>query len=244
MSRPEQKKLKELGIFRCFMNLLGVDWTGQFQQPDPPDPDVTVARYDGLLGIEITGIHDHSENQPTDEGEQRELLAKTMQLYEAAGDPPVTVAVNWNDSHKITKRERPRLAQALMRLVAHNLPSGSEPAQLNLREQVELPLLSLRVHRAPTNERGYWGASRAAFPRICDPAEVQRAIDKKAGKVSGYRAGCTEVWVLVVANHGDPSTWCTEPESLAVHEFTGPFERAYFMQVPGSLVGLNLPRGS
>ena len=225
------------------MHLLGVDWAGQLRQPDPPDPDVTITLTDSLLGIEITGIYDNSEGRPKEEGEQGELLARARRLYESEGHTSVTVGVIWDDRHKVVKRERPHLAQALMELVAQNVPSGNERRELDLRNQEELPLLSLSIHRTRPGGSGYWGASRAAFPRKCSRAEVQRAIDKKAARVSGYRTTCSEVWVLVVANHGDPSTWCTEPESLQTEQFIGPFDRAYFMRLPDSLIRLGL-RGS
>ncbi len=38
-------------------------------------------------------------------------------------------------------------------------------------------LLSLRMHRTPLGQRGYWRASRAAFPRTCDAVDVQEAIN-------------------------------------------------------------------
>ena len=156
MSRSDEKKLEELGIFGGFMHLLGVDWAGQLRQPDPPDPDVTITLTDSLLGIEITGIYDNSEGRPKEEGEQGELLARARRLYESKGHTSVTVGVIWDDRHKVVKRERPHLAQALMELVAQNVPSGNERRELDLRNQEELPLLSLSIHRTRPGGSGYW----------------------------------------------------------------------------------------
>jgi hypothetical protein len=134
------------------------------------------------------------------------------------------------------------LAEKIVSFVTRNLPNESTPVDVDLRYQSELPLLSLRMHRTPGDHPGHWGASRAAFPRFCDPVDVQEAINRKAGKVSGYKERCYRVWVLVTANHADPSTWCTEPDSVRNHKFTGPFDRAYFMQVPGKLIALELSK--
>jgi hypothetical protein len=71
---------------------------------------------------------------------------------------------------------------------------------------------------------------------------VQELISGKEVKLPAYRQHCDEVWLLIVANGFEPSTFCKLDPEVENFQFTTGFDRVFFQHFDGLVVELNIRR--
>jgi hypothetical protein len=142
--------------------------------------------------------------------------------------PPIDVILFFNVSKSLRRVHCCRIADAIVRLVAANIPSDGRPCFLEHRpgQPPEVDLIQIYPPYQP--EQGRWRAD-FAFSKIERNtfAIVQEAIRKKAALLRAYLKACDECWLLLVADSFKASGNLDFSEDSQMQTFSSPFTRTY-----------------
>jgi hypothetical protein len=221
--------------------------------PDFPDgmicmgeaPDFLVNTGRGYVGIEHTQWFRESDNPDGSPMRAREstedkVLRLASSRHEARGLPPVWVNVLWILRERPTTSRVPELANELADLVEACLPEqGGEvtikhphPAWGALPPEVSY----LSVRRNKVSPKNLWVSTRGAFIPTLTPLDLQNRIEEKEGKLASYRQKCSQVWLLIVANGLEPSTFGEPAPEIEESSFETSFDRVFFLHHADKLV--------
>jgi hypothetical protein len=221
--------------------------------PDFPDgmicvgeaPDFLVNTGQGYVGIEHTQWFRESDNSNGSPMRAREstedkVLRLASSRHEARGLPPVWVNVLWTLRDRTTTSRVPELANELADLVEVCLPEqGGEvaikyphPAWGSLPPEVSY----LSVRRNKVSPKNLWVSTRGAFIPTLTPLDLQNRIEEKEGKLTSYRQKCSQVWLLIVANGLEPSTFGELAPEIEEFSFETSFDRVFFLHHADELV--------
>lgn len=78
-------------------------------------------------------------------------------------------------------------------------------------------------------EENFWVSGCGGFVPELAPADFYEIIGKKESKVSSYRQGCAQIWLLIVANGFEPSTHCRLAPEVEHFQFETAFDRVFFL---------------
>jgi hypothetical protein len=235
MTRPRQKR-EELQLVELLRRALSGEPDGHADSANEPDVIVTTPA-GRLVGIEVTELHQASvPGRPPkrlQESERAAVLAHARRLAEASGMPVVDVAVHFNDSVAITKRDRERIANELVALVSVHVPIDDLPIEVDLFRHRNhfLPWIRLvRVFRASFLTKHHWAAPDSGWVQMEFSAELQNAIDEKNARFACYRKNCDECWLLIAASGGRPSGLFEASDATRNHLYRSPFARTFFLE--------------
>jgi hypothetical protein len=98
----------------------------------------------------------------------------------------------------------------------------------------EVSYLSIRRKRILS--KNLWVPTRGAFVPTLTPLDLQKRIEEKEGKVTSYRQKCSQVWLLIVANGFEPSTFGELAPEVEEFPFETSFDRIFFLQHADELI--------
>jgi hypothetical protein len=134
----------------------------------------------------------------------------------------------------------PELAIALADLVEVYLPEQdgevaikhTHPAWRSLPWEVSY----LSICRKKILSKNLWVPTRGAFVPTLTPLDLQKRIEEKEGKVTSYRQKCSQVWLLIVANGFEPSTFGELAPEVEEFPFETSFDRIFFLHHANELI--------
>jgi hypothetical protein len=199
--------------------------SGVITHDDKPDFRVRVGAK--TIGIEITRLFT-SPNAPALESTQESIFDQACRKAELQDLPAVDVILFFNIRKSLHRADRCRIADAVVQLVAANIPTDGNRVDLEHRpgQPPEVDLIQINPPYRP--ERGRWRAD-FAFSKIERNtfAIVQEAIIKKAGLLPTYLKVCDECWLLLVADSFKASGNLDFSEDSQMQTFSSPFTRTY-----------------
>lgn len=183
--------------------------------------------------------------QDTRKRESREdkILDQARELYERRGNRPVEIWVNFAPYFTWTRDESAIFTASLVSFVEENVPRTGRAISFTndtLPESIQEAFNSISIACTAGETYHPWFAPRAGwFPKLT-PSAVQSEIADKERHLNQYRHGCDDVWLLIAAEEGVPSSWWEiSPEAQAASYETG-FDRVFLMaDVPRQLVELS-----
>jgi hypothetical protein len=200
-------------------------------------PDFLVNTGHGYVGIEHTQWFRESDapggsRMRARESAEVKVLRFASSRYEARGLPPVWVNILWSLPDLPTSRI-PELANALADIVEVHLPKQDgevaikhpHPGWSSLPPEVSY----LSIRRKKFFSKNLWVPTRGAFIPTLAPLDLQKRIRKKEGKVTSYRQKCSQVWLLIVANGFEPSTFGELAPEIEEFPFETSFDRVFFL---------------
>jgi hypothetical protein len=200
-------------------------------------PDFLIETHQGAIGIE----HNEYVREPNDisgsplrarERTEDKVLLTASREHESKGLPPVTVYVHWNPHQGPTRSTMHEFATVLANLVENNLPGERDSVTIRYPHPqwryLPQEIASLSVYRRDNILNNFWSSLRGSFVPTLTPTELRKIVQSKEAKVSRYRQGCQEVWLLIVANGFEPSTHCKLAPEVEDHQFHTEFDRAFF----------------
>ena len=98
----------------------------------------------------------------------------------------------------------------------------------------EVSYLSIRRKRILS--KNLWVSTRGAFIPTLTPLDLQNRIEEKEGKLTSYRQKCSQVWLLIVANGLEPSTFGELAPEIEEFSFETSFDRVFFLHHVDELV--------
>jgi hypothetical protein len=209
-------------------------------------PDFLVNTRHEYIGIEHTQFFRESNNPSGSRMRAREspedkVLRLASSRYESRDLPLVWVNVLWKLDELPTSSSRvPELASLLADLVEVHLPKQDgevaikhpHPAWRSLPQEVS----SLSIRRKEIFSKNLWVSTRAGFIPTLTPLDLQKRIREKEDKVFSYREKCSQVWLLIVANGLEPSTFGELAPEIEGFLFETSFDRVFFLHYADELL--------
>lgn len=198
------------------------------------EPDALLRTPTHVLGFEVTELHqrdDADRSQRAQEAERESVLAVARQIAESSSISPVFVQVHFKPRMRLLKRQRQVLGEALMGLVAENLPGTGQVATLTGR-QIGTPLSPFvrRIRILAQTGRHRWVVPGGGWVLEDFVDELQQRIDAKNARYDGYRAKCDACWLVVVAAGTHPSSWFEASAATVAQYYSSRFDRTVFME--------------
>ena len=215
------------------------------------EPDFTVSRPGGSLGIELTQLLQESppEESPiqAQESLRARVLASARELYKAS-DPSVIVSILFNPVYPVAKSRVQRLAEAAIEIALRNMPpSGAyseEPEERYPLNGSYFPreFDRIAVYRGVGLTQTSWSAPGSTWIQTFGCDQLQAVLDKKARRCWAYRERCKELWLLIVADGERLATTIAIEEQIVGHEFRSDSTGSFFYKTCGRFMSLLLRR--
>jgi hypothetical protein len=243
MTRQNQNQ-EEMWLVEQMRGALGGVPAGQVEAADGPDVCLTAGGHS--IGVEVTELHQSStvgnSLRRLQESERVGIVAEARARAESSAMPVVDVAVHFNDSVSIRKRDRERLVNGLVNLVRTHLPNSEAPVTVELwrNPSAALPWIrTVRLFRTSFLTKHHWAVPASGWVQMEFRAELQAVIDEKNLRHVRYSQHCDECWLLVVASGGRPSGLFEPSEETRSHVYRSLFARTFFMEAfSGRLIEL------
>jgi len=190
-------------------------------------PDFRIRLGTNMIGVEVRRLFT-SPDGPALESTQESIFDEACRAAERLNLPPADVTLFFNLRRPLRVADRRRITDALVQVVADNMPPEGDTAELEhqLGQPSEIDLI--QINRRSRREVGRWRADfqfstieRNTF------AIVQEAITEKANRLSTYLKVCDECWLLLVADSFKASGNLDFSEDSQMHTFSSPFTRTY-----------------
>ena len=192
-------------------------------------PDFRIRVNDSIIGVEIRRLFT-SPDGPALESTEESIFDEACRKAELLNLPPVDVTLFFNLRKPLQLADRRRIADAVVQLVATNLPADGDIAELEHRpgQPAEVDLIQInRCQREFRREQGRWRADFNFSAIVTDIFDiVQTAIAEKAARLPTYLKACDECWLLLVADSFKASgnLMFGQPGEK---QFSSPFTRTY-----------------
>ncbi len=208
-------------------------------------PDFLVNTGHSYIGIEHTQWFRESDNpggspMRARESAEDKVLRLASSRHEARELPPIWINVLWALQNRPVATRVPELANELADLVELRLPEqGGEvairhphPAWGSLPPEVSY----LSIRRNKVSPKNIWVSTRGSFIPTLTSHDFQTRIEEKEGKITFYRQKCSQVWLLIVANGLEPSTFGELAPEIEEFSFKTSFARVFFLHHVDELV--------
>lgn len=211
---------------------------GNISSEERENPDFIVKRSTGRLGIEVTqlfrDVPDGKRPMQEQESLRQRVLNAAHAMYDGQAGPAIWVSVHFSTSVNLTKQRAPQLGEQIARLVLSSLPAPDDSTALeeqgNEQEKFPEEVSLISIRRRSFLTKSSWSDPVAEFVPECQPNAVQSVIDDKNGRYSDYQKEADEVWLLIVADGGNHSSWMDLSESVNMHRFDCKFDRAFLFR--------------
>jgi hypothetical protein len=193
-------------------------------------PDFRVRVNDIIIGVEIRRLF-ISPDGPALESTQESIFDQVCRKAEHLNLPPVDVTLFFNLRKPLRGADCRRIADAVVQVVATNLPADGDIVELENRpgQPAEVDLIQInRARRESRPEQGRWRADFNFSAIVTDVfGIVQTAIKEKAARLPTYLKVCDECWLLLVADSFKASGNLKFSGSEEKHPLLSPFKRTY-----------------
>lgn len=194
-----------------------------------PGPDFRVRAGNKIVGVEVTTLCTPLASRAIESTEDR-ILDEACSMAEGQGLPPACVTLFFNLHKPLRVADRIRIADAVVKVVAENMPPEGDLADLEMRPGQPSEVDLIQVNRRYPRELGRWraGSEFRAIERNVSGI-VQEAITEKASRLSTYVTTCDECWLLLVADSFRGSGNLSLVESGQKQAFSSGFARTYLL---------------
>jgi hypothetical protein len=221
------KHCKEAAYFRSFYHFEPDIQSGVITHAD--SPDFRIRAGDNIIGVEVTGLFT-SPDGPALESTQERIFDQACRKAERLNLPPAGVILFFNLRKPLRVADCRRIAHAVVKVVADNMPADGDMAELEHRPGQPSEVDLIHIERQYRREVGRWRADYkfSAIERNISDI-VQEAITKKTARLTTYRKACDECWLLLVADSFMASGNLEFGEVNQTHTFSSPFMRTYVL---------------
>jgi hypothetical protein len=222
----------ECEYFRSFHNFEPDIQSGLVTHADSPDFRVQVGN--NIIGVEVRRLFTPQEIIRAIESTQENILEQACSEAERLNLSPAGVILFFNLRVPLRVTDRRRIADAVVQVVADNMPADGEWAELEQRPGQPPEIDLIQINRQFRREVGCWRADFEfhAIERTISGI-VQEAITEKADRLPTYHNACDECWLLLVADSFKASGNLKFGEDGQTHTFSSPFTRTYILDFGG-----------
>ncbi len=245
---PDPQREQEILHLSRFANIFSEFPKGALDFGDKPD--LIVHTDTGDLGIEHTQLF-RVESSPgivlpqAQERLQERVVARARHLFEERGGGMLWLYVQFSgdDNNALNKHIVDEIALRLADVMVHavQLP-GYKPKDghwqdlerwdYDLRFPNLFPAQVDQVSFQIVDRPGFvlWGVPRGCFVPEITAHYIQKKIHGKEQKRESYLTRCSEVWLLMVAENGVPSSYFNISPDVAEFTFQSNFDRVFYFE--------------
>jgi hypothetical protein len=232
-NNPEQNKELEKLFFEEFLSRTSFPIVGEISQPKQDPPDIVFTTGHEKIAVEITRYFSGSKEQET---LQDKAVDEARKIYvQERTNPSVRLMVQWNRDLPLKSSETSWYAEMIVETVARFIPeSGSELCLGQTLEEIDLlppKIDELFIRRTVVSGDIIWNSKRGAWlPSLCKE-ELETIILKKSKQAEKYAGTCDRIWLLIIAEGNNPSSWYKFPQEVREHSFNSVFHDAFFFDM-------------
>lgn len=192
-------------------------------------PDFLVKNGFKTVGVEVTEFHlDSSINalSPERVSLREKVREHAENICNAKNLSSVWVTIHFAQDFSCRVSEIKRIASQLADLV--------EPLQIDVSNQIAFELNEVEISnvisitaRKVMLSKSLWTAPSARFLPELDFSYIQKILDKKSSLCEVYRKHCDEIWLMIVMDRFDPSSFATIAENVQTDSLTHAFDFAF-----------------
>lgn len=192
-------------------------------------PDFRIQVGNNLIGVEVRRLFT-SPDGPAIESTQESIFDQACRKAERLSLPPADVTLFFNLRKPLHVAARTRIADAVVRVVAENMPADGETVDLEGRSGQPSEVDQILINRRHCRPPGRWRADFKFSEIERNRSDiVQNAITEKADRLLTYLTACNECWLLLVADSFKASGNLEFGEVTQPHTFSSPFTRTYVL---------------
>jgi hypothetical protein len=190
-------------------------------------PDFRIRAGNKIIGVEVRRLF-ISPDGPAIESTQESIFDEACHEAERLNLPPAAVTLFFNLRRPLHIADRRRITDAVVQVVADNMPADGDWAQLDHRPGQPPEVDLIQIDRQCRREVGRWRADFEFSVIESNVSDiVQKAITEKAARLPTYLKACDECWLLLVADSFKASGNLKFDEAGQKHTLLSPFTRTY-----------------
>ena len=201
------------------------------------EPDFLIYCDDCVVGLELTELYWKTPSGRLPRQSQENMRFKICRLaqtnWNGAGLPAVYVAVSFSPHKELKRKDRDRLASAIVAIAQRILPEhegrSEEGYEWDNRDYFPEELDTVSVYRSDALTEAFFGAPDAAYIPHLQQEDLIRALSSKEIKYLMYCERVTEVWLLININCGSPSMMFEVPKETIEAAYQSPYQRAFVL---------------
>jgi hypothetical protein len=158
---------------------------------------------------------------------RHKIIEEAKRIYDLKGLPHLVVHVHFDYRFHCGQSEVHAFSERLAHLTECSVREHKLPCIWRCDEIRLNGVHLLEIRRTTKMPNSYWSAPWASFVPEVSPAQLQSILDKKSKLCAEYRKKCAEVWLVIVMNRFDPSSFSLIPQRIQDHPFAHGFESAF-----------------
>jgi len=195
-------------------------------------PDFRIRGANGDVGIEVTNFYREmsSNTRPTLQARRstrHKIIEEAKRIYDLKGLPLLVAHVHFDFDFHCGQSEVHAFGERLAHLAECSVREHKLPCMWRCDEIQLKGVHLLDIRYTTKNPESRWSAPFASFVPKVSPAQLQCILDKKSKLCAEYRKKCVEVWLVIVMDRFDPSSFSLIPQRIQDHAFAHDFESAF-----------------
>jgi len=138
----------------------------------------------------------------------------------------VYVNVHFDLNFHCRKSEVQPIAERLVELAEQSLSSPTDEKIWRI-DDIQLKGIHLLFVKKMKLAKSYWSAPLASFVPIVNPQQIQDIFDEKNAFCGDYRKKCDKIWLVIVMDRFEASSFSLIPETTLEHLYTHRFDSAF-----------------
>lgn len=215
-------------------------------------PDLKISTNAGVIGVEHKRLYYPKSRNGVIRQEQESLRSQVVQqakeIFSSQQGIAVDVTVSFQSIYglavdpseiKMTTAKVQRVAQELADFVEENIPDTGQTLALHPNvPQGDFPsgVATIIVGRPDRKEYALWQSSEGGAVVRFTPGFFEKHVAKFEKKIDSYREeGCREVWLLMIADGSNFSSWFDRELSDDAFQqcYLTKFDRLFLLSGPG-----------
>ena len=193
-------------------------------------PDFIINSSAGLVGIELTRIHQKSANTSrAQESERQKLADKASLIFEQLSPIKLHVSIHIGGYTAFSNRNIEEYADKVVQLVIANMPIEGSWKILrnpyNDRNIFPYEFSNISIARNAAFTRNLWTLPSGGFVQEDFVPELKEVIAAKDKLLRRYHKDCVTHWLVIVAENNSPSTLLEPSEATLTHIYCSGFNR-------------------
>jgi len=221
-----KREQRHLSVFR---ELIEFDNDIAIQKHEAPD---FIFQINGqLIGVEHTEVYlDKDYPMQAEESVEDDIAQRAQAYADFKNYVPTRTKILFRNVRGIKQKQRKMIASDLADFVQFNMLKSSKKPFTQIRLEPDNPAVSaVHVTVMPKDFENHYFIPRAGWMKNDASEEIAKAVKAKSKKVTGYLKKCDEVWLLIVADGFNPSSFLGGDGDICPIESLAGFKKVYFM---------------
>lgn len=219
-----------------FLEVLENPPTGQIKHAE--QPDFLIENKSDCIGIEVTEAYYEASDNGSPIREQESLERRALKEVESRltekGIPSFQINVSFRphyDAKRLTRKRENHFINELTQLIETEIaPLSDQRVSIDFRK-LPKELTALYLGSTSTIGQNFVAENMSGGSPSYSSERLQEIINSKNKKVQSYREKCKEIWLLIVADNYNLSSWANSlSQGVQKHQYNSQFDRVFFFR--------------